>query len=74
MFYSSLTDTVSESDYAHAANVWQRFSERSGSKAYLKIDVLLLADIFENFRDICIASYGLDPAYCDVPVSVKFLL
>ncbi|XP_036148432.1 uncharacterized protein LOC118647498 [Monomorium pharaonis] len=51
-FYSSLTgDTVSESDYAHAKNVWKRFSIRT------------LADIFENFRDKCLESYGLDPAH-----------
>jgi len=66
-FYNSLTgDTVSEVNYAHAVNVWQRFSIRTFgeySDLYLKTDVLLLADIFENFRDSWVSNYGLDPAY-----------
>ncbi|KYN06853.1 hypothetical protein ALC62_02236 [Cyphomyrmex costatus] len=66
-FHSSLTgDTVSESDYAHDANVWKRFFVRTlgeYSDLYLKTDVLLLVDVFENFRESCVASYGLDPAH-----------
>ncbi|KAL6417296.1 hypothetical protein ACFW04_012845 [Cataglyphis niger] len=66
-FHSSLTgDTVSDSDYERAIRVWERFRIETldeYSDLYLKTDVLLLADVFENFRDACMRSYGLDPAH-----------
>lgn len=66
-FYNILTETdIEEKEYEHAKRVWNHFGCRSlgeYSDLYLKIDVLLLADVFENFRDICISTYKLDPAF-----------
>ena len=50
----------------HATKICGRFHIANlgeYSDLYLKIDVLLLADIFQNFRNNFIASYELDPAH-----------
>ena len=63
--YSHLTEEgISEDDYEHAQNVWEEFkikSMRGYHDLYLESDVLLLADVFENFRNVCLKNYKLDP-------------
>ena len=55
-----------EIDYRHGNNVFKSFKlENLGDyhDLYVKSDTLLLADVFENFRDMCIKEYELDPAH-----------
>jgi len=66
-FYSTLTETgIKEEEFEHAKEVWDHFGCTTlgeYSDLYLKIDVLLLADVFENFRDVCMRAYNLDAAH-----------
>ncbi|CAH3028212.1 unnamed protein product, partial [Porites evermanni] len=66
-FYSKLYDEdISDEDYNHAIKVWNTFgckTIRDYHDLYLKSDVMLLADVFENFRKTCLHHYKLDPAH-----------
>ena len=66
-FYSGLSqEGITDDDYQHAQEVWTTFDCQTIGDyhdLYLRTDVLLLADVFENFRRTAMATYGLDPAH-----------
>ena len=66
-FFNSLTNSpCSKEDYAYAQGLWRKLgceTLKDFLMAYLRTDVLLLTDIFENFRNICMQYYKSDPCY-----------
>ena len=66
-FYSRLNmNGISDQDYEHAQHVWNTMEKKSPGcyhDTYLKIDVLLFADVFETFRDTCLKNCKLDSAH-----------
>ena len=66
-FYSKLNDEhITQQDFEHAQKVWKTFKCKNMGvyhDLYLKTDVLLLADVFEEFRNVCLENYELDPAW-----------
>ena len=66
-FYSNLNiEDIDEIDYRHGNNVFNKFKLNNLGDyhdLYVQSDTLLLADVFENFRDMCLKEYELDPAH-----------
>ena len=59
-------ESITDEDYAHVQKVWKKFEIKNLGEyhgLYVQSDTLLLADVFENFRDKCIKIYELDPAH-----------
>ena len=65
-FYSNLNmEDITDTDYRHANKVFDEFKLTNLGEyhdLYVQSDTLLLADVFENFRNVCIKEYKLDPA------------
>ena len=66
-FFSHLTqDAITDEQYCHATKVWEIVNLQTTGDyhdLYLKSDILLLADVFENFRSTCLQYYKLDPCH-----------
>ena len=65
-FYSNLNmEDIEDIDYRHGNNVFNKFKLNNLGDChdlYVQSDTLL-ADVFENFRDMCLKEYELDPAH-----------
>ena len=66
-FFNKLDDKkCSDADYERAKDVWQTFNcqtLKDYHNLYLVSDVLLLADFFEKFRNMCMDFYGLEACH-----------
>ena len=66
-FYSSLNmEDITDVDHRHAKSVLKKLNNKNLGDyhdLYIQSDALLLADVFENFRNKCIEIYELDPAH-----------
>ena len=66
-FYSNLNmEDIDDTDYRHVNNVFNKFKlNKLGDyhDLYVQSDTLLLADVFEKFKDMCLKEYELEPAH-----------
>ena len=66
-FYSSLNmEDITDVDHRHAKRVFKSLNNKNLGDyhdLYVQSDTLLLADAFENFRNMCVKVYELDPTH-----------
>ena len=66
-FYSSLNiENIDDIDYRHGNNVFKKFKLKNLGEyhdLYVQSNTLLLTDVFENFRNMCIKSLTLFVPY-----------
>ena len=58
-------EDITDADYVHAKRVCKDFDAKDLGEyhdLYVQSDTLLLTDVFENFRNMCLGIYELDPA------------
>ena len=59
-------EKISDKEYEHVLNAWKKFEMKTMKDyqdLYLKCDVLLLANVFEKFRNNSLRNYGLYPSH-----------
>ena len=65
--YSQLnSEHISNEQYQHAQKIWSTFELKNMGQyhdLYLESDILLLSNVFENFRNTCLQYYKLDPCH-----------
>ena len=57
-------EDITDADYTHRKRVCKGFEMKNLGEyhdLYVQSDILLLADVFENFRNMCLEMYELDP-------------
>ena len=66
-YYSELNkEGITDENFVHAQKVWKVFEIKNTGEyhdLYVQCNTLLLANVFENFRDKYIEIYKLDPAH-----------
>ena len=66
-FYSNLNmEDIADVDYRHVKTVFEYLINKNLGDyhdLYVQSDTLWLADVFENFRNMCIKVYELDPSH-----------